>query len=79
MNTNVKSGSLVKWAVTALAVILLPLVLPNSYFIRVLDLVGIYILLSTGSNILTGFAGQLSMGQAAFYGVGAYTTGLIGM
>ena len=40
MNTNVKSGSLVKWAVTALAVILLPLVLPNSYFIRVLDLVG---------------------------------------
>ncbi len=79
MKTNMKSGALLKWAVVAAVVILLPLVLPNSYFIRVLDLVGVYILLSTGSNILTGFAGQLSMGQAAFYGVGAYTTGLIGM
>ena len=71
MKTNMKSGALLKWAVVAAVVILLPLVLPNSYFIRVLDLVGVYILLSTGSNILTGFAGQLSMGQAAFYGVGA--------
>lgn len=79
MKSKATIRSLLKWALIAAAVILLPLVLPNSYFIRVMDLVGIYILLATGSNILTGYAGQLSMGQAAFYGVGAYTTGLLGM
>ena len=74
-----KKSPVLKWALVAAVVIVLPLLMPNTYFIRVMDLVGIYILLATGSNILTGYTGQLSMGQAAFYGLGAYTTGLLGM
>lgn len=79
VKTQSKKASYLKWVIIAAVVILLPLIMPNTYFIRVMDIVGIYILLSTGSNILTGYAGQLSMGQAAFYGVGAYTAGLISM
>jgi branched-chain amino acid transport system permease protein len=30
-----------------------------------------------GLNLLSGFAGQISLGHAAFFGIGAYTTGVI--
>jgi branched-chain amino acid transport system permease protein len=38
---------------------------------------GIYALLGTGLNILAGYTGQVSLGQAAFYGIGAYVSGLL--
>ena len=79
MKGKFRAGSVVKWLAVAACVIVLPLLMPNTYLIRILDMVGIYILLSTGSNILTGYAGQLSMGQAGFYGLGAYTAGLMSM
>lgn len=79
MKGKFRAGSVVKWLAVATCVIVLPLLMPNTYLIRILDMVGIYILLSTGSNILTGYAGQLSMGQAGFYGLGAYTAGLMSM
>jgi branched-chain amino acid transport system permease protein len=41
--------------------------------IRVLDLIAIYCLLALGLNVVTGFAGLLVLGYAAFYAVGAYT------
>ena len=37
----------------------------------------IYIILGTSINVLTGFTGQLSLGQAAFFGIGAYTAALL--
>lgn len=40
--------------------------------IRVLDLIAIYSLLALGLNVVTGFAGLLVLGYAAFYAVGAY-------
>lgn len=79
MNTKFKWSSAAKWAALIAVLLVLPRLMPNTYVIRVMDMVGIYILLATGSNILTGYAGQLSMGMAAFYGVGAYATGLLSM
>jgi branched-chain amino acid transport system permease protein len=43
------------------------------YWIYLACLVGINVASATGLNILTGFTGLVSMGQAAFMGVGAYT------
>ncbi|MGE5617717.1 MAG: branched-chain amino acid ABC transporter permease [Sphingomonadaceae bacterium] len=40
--------------------------------IRILDLIAIYSLLALGLNVVTGFAGLLVLGYAAFYAVGAY-------
>lgn len=53
------------------------LVLPQTgmldkYGIYLLNLVAIYGIAATGLTLFMGYAGQLSMGQAAFYGVGAY-------
>ena len=44
---------------------------------NVMGFVGIYILLATGLNILMGYAGQVSLGHAAFWGLGAYISGVL--
>ncbi|MDW8802018.1 branched-chain amino acid ABC transporter permease [Clostridium sp. A1-XYC3] len=49
----------------------------NSYFINVLVVAGIYVILSLGLNLTIGFAGQVSLGHAAFYAIGAYTAAIL--
>ena len=49
----------------------------DSYFLVVMIFVGIKILVTLGLTILLGFAGQLCLAQAAFYGIGAYSTGIL--
>lgn len=73
-----KLNSLTARLLLAAAVLLVfPNLLPNTYTVRIVNMIGIYIILSTGMNILVGYTGQLSMGQAAFYGIGAYVTALL--
>ena len=38
---------------------------------------GIYCLVTMGLSLLMGYAGQISLGQAAFYGIGAYVSGIL--
>jgi branched-chain amino acid transport system permease protein len=47
------------------------------YEISLATMVCINIILSVGLNMITGYCGQISLGHAAFYGVGAYTTALL--
>lgn len=49
----------------------------NSYFINILIVSGIYVILALGLNLTTGFAGQVSLGHAAFYSIGAYTSAIL--
>jgi branched-chain amino acid transport system permease protein len=58
--------------VLALVIALLPLVFPSSYYFRVAALVWISALAAVGLNILMGQAGQVSLGHAGFFGIGAY-------
>lgn len=63
-----------------LAILVLFLVLPfmvGPYYISVLNLIGIAIIGAIGLNILVGFTGQISIGQGAFMGVGAYAAGIL--
>ncbi|MCG6796426.1 branched-chain amino acid ABC transporter permease [Geobacillus sp. YHL] len=50
------------------------LVFGNNYVLSTLILIGLYALVSTGMTLLMGYAGQISLGQAAFYGIGAYAS-----
>ncbi|MFA8434947.1 MAG: branched-chain amino acid ABC transporter permease [Marinifilaceae bacterium] len=43
-----------------------------SYVLHILIMINIYIILSVSTNLLVGLANLLSLGQAAFYGIGAY-------
>ncbi len=56
----------------AAMVLLLPLVVPSSFHLRIATLVFIFALAVVGLNLLMGFAGQVSLGHAGFFGIGAY-------
>lgn len=67
---------------TALAVVIgilvtTPLLINNNVFHHTLILIGIYAALAQAWNILGGFAGQISLGNAIFFGIGAYTSSLL--
>ncbi|MEW6529954.1 MAG: branched-chain amino acid ABC transporter permease [Thermodesulfobacteriota bacterium] len=47
------------------------------YWIYNLTLSGIYCIVALGLNILTGFTGQISLGHAAFFAIGAYSVGYL--
>jgi branched-chain amino acid transport system ATP-binding protein/branched-chain amino acid transport system permease protein len=67
-------------AAAALAVALLiamPLLFGGTYFTFLGIIVFIYAIVAIGLNILTGYAGQFSLGHAAFMAMGAYTTALL--
>lgn len=45
--------------------------------VYVLRLVGVFTIIAVGLNLLMGYAGQVSLGHGAFFGVGAYTSALL--
>jgi branched-chain amino acid transport system permease protein len=63
----------IAWAVA----LSLPLFFSDPYQFQVATLVLIYIPLVIGQNLITGNAGLISMGHAAFFGAGAYTTAIL--
>jgi branched-chain amino acid transport system permease protein len=48
-----------------------------SYYTGLLTQIGLYALVTIGLNLFMGYAGQVSLGQAAFVGIGAYTSALL--
>ena len=48
-----------------------------SHYIDIMVFAGIFTLVSIGLSMLMGYAGQISMAQAAFFGIGAYTSGIL--
>lgn len=63
--------------VAAITIALLPLVFPSSYWRTNLIVCAINVLLAIGLDFVLGYAGQLNLGQSAFYGIGAYASTLL--
>lgn len=62
--------------------VLLMAILPlfvGVYWTSLMTLTAIYAIVALGMNLLTGYAGQISMGHAAFFAVGAYTSAFLTM
>jgi branched-chain amino acid transport system permease protein len=49
----------------------------DAYLLFVLDIIYISVLVSIGLNLLSGYAGQISIGHAAFYAIGAYSSAIL--
>ena len=49
----------------------------GGYFVYVLNLTGIFSLVAIGLTMLTGFSGQISLGHAGFFAIGAYASALL--
>ena len=64
-------------ALLAAIIVIAPTAITNNYFYDVAILVGLNAIVCVGLNLLVGYAGQVSLGHAAFYGLGAYGTALL--
>jgi len=64
------------YGLLAVALLLAPVLLPP-YFLGQAVLVGIYAIAGFGLMLLAGYTGQISLGHAAFFAVGAYTTAVL--
>ena len=67
----------IAFAIAVLLAFLFPVLIDNAYYQRILIMAMIYILLTSSLNLLIGHLGLFSMGHAAFYCIGAYTSGLL--
>jgi branched-chain amino acid transport system permease protein len=63
--------------VFAAVLLALPLVLPNTYYFDIANRMAINAIVVLGLNLLIGFAGQISLGHAGFFGIGAYASAVL--
>jgi len=61
----------------ALVIAALPMMLTGNYWQTNLTICAINVLLALGLDFILGYAGQLNLGQSAFYGLGAYVSTLL--
>ncbi len=55
---------------------LLPVFISSDYYLSILIFIGINAIAAMGLSLLMGYAGQISLGHAAFFGIGAYCSGV---
>ena len=61
----------------SLAVFALPLAFGNNYYLMALNIAALNVMIVIGLNLLMGYAGQISLGHAAFFGLGAYLSAIL--
>ena len=54
-----------------------PIIVKNSYYQHLVILFLMWVVIGSGWNVIAGYTGQVSFGDAAFFGTGAYTAGLL--
>jgi len=78
--SKMSTKSMVAYALIGLVVFLMPIFFQGFgqlFLVRILAIVGLYVMLALGLNIVVGYAGLLDLGYIAFYAIGAYA-GIIG-
>jgi branched-chain amino acid transport system permease protein len=60
-----------------LALLIVPLITPNPYYIHLIETIMIYSILLFGLDIVVGYTGQVSLGHSGLFGIGAYTVGVL--
>lgn len=72
-------SSVNRWYIPVVLVLMvvLPWFVSNIYYLHLINLSLITIILALGLNLLTGYAGQISIGHAAFYAIGAYSSAIL--
>lgn len=73
---NMTKGKLISSGVSMAVIALIPLICnifsSGIYLLNVINYIFVYIIASTGLNIMTGYSGQINLGGAAYFSVGAY-------
>jgi branched-chain amino acid transport system permease protein len=71
-------GKILRWAAFLAVLLVVPLIFGgNQYHMYVASLICVYIISVMGLNLTLGYTGQISLGHAAFMGIGAYSVALM--
>ena len=60
-----------------LVFLVVPFAAPNNYLVSLANLLLINVILIASLNLLMGYGGQISLGHAGFFGLGAYVSGIL--
>ena len=71
-------GGRIGVVVFVVLIIAIPVNTTSTYWLGIMNAAGIAAIAAIGLNVLTGYAGQLSLGQAFFVGIGAFVTQYVG-
>ena len=71
-------GGALRFVAGALFLLIWPWII-SEYWLQVTIVSGIFVILAVSLNLIQGYAGQLSIAHAAFYGVGAYASALLAL
>jgi len=74
-----KSGTILFWSLTFMIFLFTIPLYATDYYIFLLNMIMVHVILAVGLNILVGYTGQISLGHAGFYAIGAYGTALLMM
>ena len=72
------SGSAMLWSIGVIVLVTLPLILPP-YYVGLVVKMMVFALFAMSLDLLLGYAGMPSLGHAAYFGMAAYTTGLLAL
>jgi len=70
-------AALLRNGLLALALLLLPFLVTNPYYLHLLVVIAIFSILLLGLDIVFGYTGEVSLGHSALLGIGAYTAGVL--
>jgi branched-chain amino acid transport system permease protein len=74
------SATRLAWPALGLALLVAtPWLVTDRYLLHVLNISMIFAILAIGQNVITGWCGMLTLGHAAFFGIGAYTSALLAL
>jgi branched-chain amino acid transport system permease protein len=63
--------------IVGIAALIFPLVVPSDYYRHLVIIALMWVVVGSAWNLLAGYTGQVSFGHAIFFGVGAYTAGIL--
>lgn len=74
---NVVLKKALLWLTAIILFISFPLLIRSNYLLGILIVIGLYTIIVIGLGILMGYAGQVSFGHAAFFGLGGYAVAIL--
>src|ERR1043165_80129 len=77
MTTKINPKKFGAGAVAIVALFAFPLVSGNPYYIHLVETIMIYAIVLFGLDIVVGYTGQVSLGRAGLFGIGAYPAGVL--
>jgi branched-chain amino acid transport system permease protein len=72
-----KVKKLIPWVVLVVIAAFIPVLIKNTYYLTVIDQILIYTIAVYGLNYITGMTGEMNLGQAGIFALGAYTSGML--